>query len=283
MMEYKINLISDLTNWGRDFVADCTGVPKGLAERNHAWWNKYSDKIQKYKLKIENLANCYDETECGCYAKDEEIPILKDQCVLNLGTFPDFDGWWKFSFELKVNSLPKEGEFDPDENVHWAFEFLSIAFDASNNGYNDPFIYFNHKNLSWAGQSLDIGTNSDAILQTGIMFEEGQWFKFTVTGKPIGSDGEIMFYDFKNEDQKPTKCRVEYLIEGPGVIGNKDEYRYQTNTRCLDMEKKNIRDYPLKVFAARHRSLSSDYMMDAVVRNVVFENEATDTSIDTTC
>ena len=88
----------------------------------------------------------------------------------------------------------------------------------------------------------------------------------------------------RNPDQKPAKCRVQYLIEGPGLVGNKGEYRFQTDALCLDMELKTIRDYPIKVFAARQGGLlSSADIMDGVVRNIIFENEATDTSIDTTC
>ena len=61
------------------------------------------------KQRIIQQAACWTgETECGCYAKDEEIPIKEDQCVLNLGTFPDVAGFWKFTFELKINSLPTE-------------------------------------------------------------------------------------------------------------------------------------------------------------------------------
>ena len=76
------NLILDLTDWGQDFAADCSGAPENVMIRNHDWWNKYSHRIQKYKLKMEKNANCYEETECGCYAKDEEIPIENNKCVL---------------------------------------------------------------------------------------------------------------------------------------------------------------------------------------------------------
>ena len=119
----RLRKILDLTNWGQDFIADCSGAQENLIERNSAWWNKYSDTIQKYKRRIEKQASCWNETECGCYAKDEEIPIEKDKCVLNLGTFPDVAGFWKFTFELKINSLPTE--FDPDANVHWSYDFIS--------------------------------------------------------------------------------------------------------------------------------------------------------------
>ena len=268
-----------MTNWGQDFVRDCSGAPKGLTERNHAWWNKYSDKIQKYKLRMEKHANCYEETECGCYAKDEEIQIEKDKCILNLGTFPDADGWWKFTFELKINSLPKEGDYNSTALTHWAFDFLSIAFDGydSHDGpqYPSHLMYFLYQKISWAGQSLFIGTTSDLMLQPNLIFEEGEWYKFTVTGKPIG---------WNDQDQKPALCQAQYLIEGPGLVGNRGEYKYQTYVSCLDMDQKTMKGshgLPLKVFAAKGGI--GDEVMDGVVRNIVFENEATDTVVDTTC
>ena len=113
-----------MTDWGHDFIADCSDASKNLIERNSAWWNKYFDTIQKYKYRIENKASCWNETECGCYAKDEEISIKKDQCVLNLGTFPDIDGFWELSFELKINSWPTEIA-DPEANIHWSVELIS--------------------------------------------------------------------------------------------------------------------------------------------------------------
>ena len=278
-----------MTKWGEDFVADCSGAPKNLMERNHAWWKKYSDKIQKYKLRMEKEANCYEETECGCYAKDEEILIEKDKCILNLGTFPDTEGWWKFTYELKINSLPKEGDYDPEANSHWSFNFLSIAMDGYDSydrpDYPSHLLYFLYKKLSWAGQSLSIGMASSSMMKPNILFEEGQWYKFTATGKPLGADGELMFHDFRNPDQKPAKCRYQYLVEGPGLVGNTGKWTYTFDTACFEKERKTIRgseNTPLKVFAAKQVISFAD-IMDGVVRNVVFENEATDTIVDTTC
>ena len=71
---------------------------------------------------MEKEVSCWKETKCDCYAADEEIPIEKDKCVLNLGSFPDVAGFWKFTFELKINSLIKT---DPEPNVDWSFDFLS--------------------------------------------------------------------------------------------------------------------------------------------------------------
>ena len=253
--------------------------------RNHDWWNKYSDKIQKYKLRMEKHAKCYEETECACYAKDEEIPIENNKCVLNLGTFPDVDGFWKFTFEMKINSLPKE------ENIHWTFDFLSIAFDGFNSHdpihfqYPSHLMHFVYRKLSWAGQSLSIGGTAGSMLQPNFLFEEGQWYKFTVTGKPIRPDGQIMYWDSGNPHQKPAKCRYQYLIEGPGLVGNSGEYSYSTDWSCFNMEPKTLQGqhgYPLKVFANKE-VISSGEPLDGVVRNIVFENTATKTSIDTNC
>ena len=278
-----------MTNWGQDFVADCSGAPKNMIERNHAWWKKYSDKIQKFKLRMEKHANCYEETECGCYAKDEEIPIEKDKCILNLGTFPDTEGWWKFTYDLKINSLPKEGDFDPEANLHWSFNFLSIAMDGYNSydapDYPSHLLYFLYKKLSWAGHSLSIGQARSSLMQPNILFETGQWYKFTATGKPLGADGQLMFHDWRDPFQKPVKCRYQFLVEGPGLIGNSGKWSYTFDAHCLEKERKTLRGQegqPLKVFAAKP-VISDAGIMDGVVRNVVFENEATDTIVDTTC
>ena len=271
-----------MTDWGQDFVADCSGAPENVMIRNHNWWNKYSDKIQKYKLKMEKDANCYEESECRCYAKDEEIPIESNKCVLNLGTFPDTDGFWKFTFELKINSLPK------DRN-HWSLDFLSIAFDGFNSHdkpqYPSHLMYFIYKKLPWAEQSLNIGNTDSVMLQPNILFEEGQWYKFTATGKPVRPDGQIMVWDWGNPHQKPAKCRYQYLIEGPGLMGNTGQFSSSSDASCLDMERKTYggqHGYPLKVFANKD-IISSAEALDGVVRNVVFENTVSKTSIDTSC
>ena len=230
---------------------------------------------------MEKHANCYEETECGCYAQDEEIPIENNKCVLNLGTFPDTDGFWKFTFELKINSLPKEG--------NWAFDFLSIAFDGFNSHdqpqYPSHLTYFIYKKLSRAGQSLSIGNVDNVMLQPNIVFEEGQWYKFTATGNPVRPDGQIMHWDWDNPHEKPVKCRYQYLIEGPGLVGNSGSYSYSSDASCLDMERKTYggqHGYPLKVFANKD-IISSAEALDGVVRNVVFENTVSETSIDTSC
>ena len=123
------------------------------------------------------------------------------------------------------------------------------------------------------------------FLLTGFKTEEGQWYKFTVKGTPLESDGEIIWHDHWNPQQKPAKCRTEYLVEGPGIMGSTGKYSYSIDSSCLDMERKTgwrgQERYPLKVFAAKQVSWAKP--LDGVVRNIVFENTATETSIDTTC
>ena len=41
---------------------------------------------------------------CGCYAKDEEIQIENDKCVLDLGSMPNITKDWKLEFEAKFES-----------------------------------------------------------------------------------------------------------------------------------------------------------------------------------
>ena len=231
---------------------------------------------------MEQQANCYEEAECGCYAKDEEIPIEEDKCILNLGTFPDVDGWWKFTFELKINSLPKDGDFAPDSNRDWSFNILSIAFDGYNSvsrpGYPSHLTYYSYQNTRHYGKALFNGNTNSLMMQPHFSFQEGQWYKFTVTGKPIGSDGQIMWNDWRDPDQKPARCQIHHLIEGPGTVGNKGKYTFTANhASCLKMQE----GFPLKVFGAKQ--VLSGLPMDGVLRNIVFENTATDTSIDTTC
>ena len=95
-----------------------------MIERNNAWWKKYSDRIQKFKNIMERKGLCWTEAECGCYAQDEEISTAKDKCLLHLGTFPDVAGFWKFTFELKINSLP-ENPVDLSENGFWGVDLIS--------------------------------------------------------------------------------------------------------------------------------------------------------------
>ena len=49
---------------------------------------------------------------CGCYAKDEEIAIESNKCILDLGTSADTAGDWSLTFEFKANSMP-DGPTDP--------------------------------------------------------------------------------------------------------------------------------------------------------------------------
>ena len=60
------------------------------------------------------------EPECGCYAKNEEIEIENDKCIMNLGSFLNTTEVWYFEFDFKINSLPAE-QTDP----RWFFYILS--------------------------------------------------------------------------------------------------------------------------------------------------------------
>ena len=142
--------------------------------------------------------------------------------------------------------------------------------------YPSHLMYFVYKKLSWAGYSLSIGQTNSLMMQPNILFEVDQWYKFTISGKPIRSDGEVMFYDWENRYEKPVKCRQEYSIEGPGLVGNNGIWKHTYDSACLEMQE----GYPLKVFGAKE---VISQPMDGVLRNIVFENTATGISIDSTC
>ena len=123
------------------------------------------------------------------------------------------------------------------------------------------------------------------MMQTNILFEVGQWYKFTMTGKPLKSDGEIMWNDWRNPDQVPAMCRQEYFVEGPGLLANTSEWSYSIDTFCLQFQD----DFPLKVFGTTTKHQTGSWYpfksepLDGVLRNIVFENSNTRTSVDTTC
>ena len=152
-------------------------------------------------------------------------------------------------------------------------------------GYNDypspaypsHLLDLRYKKISWAGNSLSIGNTYGAMMKPNINFEVGKWYKFTMTGKPLKSDGSIMWNDWRNPDQVPAKCRQEYLVEGPGLLSNSTEWSYSIDTYCLKLQD----DFPLKVFGTW--TMFQSKPMDGVLRNVVFENTATRTAVDTTC
>ena len=54
----KKKSISDLIYWGQDFIEDCSGAQKNLVERNNDWWTRYSDRIRKFKEKMETVSKC---------------------------------------------------------------------------------------------------------------------------------------------------------------------------------------------------------------------------------
>ena len=52
------NVILDMIYWGQDFIENCSDAPKNLIERNNDWWTRYSDRIQKFKEKMESVSKC---------------------------------------------------------------------------------------------------------------------------------------------------------------------------------------------------------------------------------
>ena len=149
--------------------------------------------------------------------------------------------------------------------------------DYPSPSYPAHLMRLRYKELSSAGNTLEIGNTYGKMMKSNIQFEEGQWYKFTITGKPIRSDGQIMWNDWRNPNQKPAMCRQEYLVEGPGLIGDNNEWSSTIDTYCLRLQD----DFPLKVFGTQ--GLWRSKPMDGVLRNVIFENTATKISVDTTC
>ena len=133
--------------------------------------------------------------------------------------------------------------------------------------------YFHHYDgHTKRSKGVKIGSPNVLMISANFNVELGEWYKFTIIGTSKGTG--------KNDGRD---CRQEYLIEGPG-LKNRDEegkWSYALDTWCLDMEE----GFPLKVFGAKNVLGSSNRSkpMDGVLRNVAFENTATDTSINTVC
>ena len=84
-----------------------------------------------------------------------------------------------------------------------------------------------------------------------------------------------MHWDWDNPHEK----------HGPGLVGNTGQFSSSSDASCLDMERKTYggqQGYLLKVFASKD-IISSAQPLDGVVRNIVFENTVSKTSIDTSC
>ena len=114
------------TTWTENHLSSCKSYQKNnhYGRRLEKWNKIYSRVLGCDKGTTDHTEGDPDESdsdesepECGCYAKDEEILIENNKCVLDMGTFPDVDGLWSLSFEMKINSLPA----DPD----WYLSILS--------------------------------------------------------------------------------------------------------------------------------------------------------------
>ena len=117
---------------------------------------------------------------------------------------------------------------------------------------------------------LSIMNTIGSMSAGSVQFEVGQWYKFTITGRPEGME-----------------CRQTYSIKGDGLVVNAafpsvtyGSWRSSVVNECLILEE----DYPLKVFASKHRAWQREGTpMDGVIRNVAFTNTETDTTMNTIC
>ena len=82
------------------------------------------------------------------------------------------------------------------------------------------------------------------------------------------------------------KCKQDLLIQGPGLNGYiwgegyvADKWQNSVTNACLDLEK----DYPLRVYTTPDLSYNKKFPIDGVVRNFVFTETATDTTIVSPC
>ena len=133
------------------------------------------------------------------------------------------------------------------------------------NGYPRPsypshLVYFHYDKTVHYGKSLSIGSPRVLMMSSNFHFNLAQWYKFQIIGTPLNQ--------FNGLGQQ---CLQEYRIEGPGK-----SWKYTIKAYCLEFQE----GFPLKVFGA------NDILgppMDGVLRNIVFENTATNISLDTTC
>ena len=77
-----------------------------LREPSTGEWN-YASGIAVYPVDAEFCsAGNSPAKPCGCYAKDEEIRVEDNKCVLDLESMSDIVGDWKLEFEAKFESWP---------------------------------------------------------------------------------------------------------------------------------------------------------------------------------
>jgi hypothetical protein len=257
--EYPLKVYSTL-----DLNGYWEGTPLDGVVRNLAFTNTATDTT------MTNFCPA-PPPECGCYAKDEEIEIENDKCVLALGTFPDLGGEWTFTLDFKLNSLPAEYT-DP----RWFFYMFSVEKDSGTSWYDQLLSLQYLQGSSNYPHTLSIEDPSGGSGIPDVLFEVGQWYKLTVTGS-----------NEWNEDFTEQLCQNRYLIEGPGlrayfdgegfVDGKWTMRPYTYDCKILEEQ------YPLKVYATKDTTWREGIPMDGVIRNVAFTNTATDETMNTIC
>ena len=82
------------------------------------------------------------------------------------------------------------------------------------------------------------------------------------------------------------QCKQDLLIEGPGLNGYilgegyvENKWARSVTNACLDLDK----DYPLRVYTTPDLTYNKKIPIDGVVRNFVFSEIATDTTIVSPC
>ena len=199
------------------------------------------------------------EPECGCYAKDEEIQIANDKCVLDMGTFPAVGGFWSLTFDMKINSLPADSD--------WYVQMLSVKKDFNGFPYELTSVnYEPNDRFAWM-------VTKGSIHSPGVNFDVGQWYKITISGRPDGEEDGV------------KRCEQTILLEGPGLNGYisgegyvENKWTTSNTNDCLDLE-----GYPLKVYTTRDLTYANQTPVDGVVRNFSFTNTAVGKTMDTTC
>ena len=106
-------MIDRAITWTENHLSSCKSYRKNnhFGRRLEKWNKIYSrvlgcDKEEANPEEIDPEESILEESECGCYAEDEEIPIENNKCVFDLSEVSDVLGDWRFTFDLKINSFP---------------------------------------------------------------------------------------------------------------------------------------------------------------------------------
>ena len=255
-------------SWTENHLSSCKSYRKNnhFGRRLEKWEKIYSrvlgcDKNDADPEEADPEESDPEETlpECGCFTRDEEIQIENDKCVLDLGTMPDVGGFWSFTFETKINSLPT----DPK----WYVQLLSLKKDF--NGFPYELTSVNYE----SSQSFAWMVTQGSVHIPQFEFEVDQWYKITITGRP------------EEAKERVARCEQTVLVEGPGLRGwfpgegyVDGKWTYSNTNVCLDLE-----GYPLKVMATRDLTYANQTPVDGVVRNVAFTNDVSDETLVSAC